>query len=255
MLPWTVLDTVKTPEGALELRQRGKDYLITIGGRVLMNSHSSGSEKALPQLSLAPLAELPAPRVLIGGLGMAITLRAALDILPPRASVVVGELTPKIVEWCKGPLAALTKNAVEDSRVRVALGDVARHIGQVKPGTYDAIILDLYEGPNVQTQKKEDPLYGPGAFYRTARALTPTGVFSVWAEEYDAPFWKRFSGAFDATKHMIGQGGRKHVVYVGRPMPEISQRQRPLQRAPQARPQPRAPRRGATKTKRPRGSV
>ena len=235
MLPWTTIATAPTREGSLELRRRGDDakaeYIITIGGRVLMNSHASGSEIALSRLGLGLLPKMPSPRVLIGGLGMGITLRAALDLLPPRASVVVGELDQTIVDWCKGPLAPLTRSATSDPRVRIALGDVARLIWNAKSASFDAILLDLYEGPNAQSQHRDDPFYGPTALETMMRVLSPGGVLAVWAEDHDAPFQKRFvaAGYENVYRHAVGQGGRKHVVYVGT-VPKVSPSARPRRR-------------------------
>ena len=217
--PWTTLATVSTAEGPLELRQRGdSDFLIVVGGRVLMNSYSRSSEEELSRLGLSHLATLTtAPRVLIGGLGMAFTLRAALDVLPPRASVVVVELNPVVVEWCKGPLAAATRDAVAELDAHARVGDVARAIATAKPGAYDAILLDLYEGPNAASQRKDDPFYGPAALARAHAALAPKGVLAVWSEDADEPFAKRFTAAgFDVTTHSIGRGGRRHIVYLGK---------------------------------------
>src|SRR5262245_24103045 len=152
-LPWRTLASVPTDEGALELRQRGeKDFLITIAGRVLMTSAARRSEEALSTLALEGVR---ARRVLIGGLGLAYTLRAAPDVLAKDAAVTVAELTAQVVEWCRGPLAVLTANAVSDPRVRVVVDDVA-HVIAGSQGL-DAIILDLYEGPYAATQSKEHP--------------------------------------------------------------------------------------------------
>jgi spermidine synthase len=187
-----------------------------IAGRVLMNSASRRSEEALATLACAQLKTATAPRVLIGGLGMAFTLRAALDCLPASAHVVVAELNADIVAWCKGPLAASTSNAVADPRVTIELGDVAAVIAAAKPASFDAIVLDLYEGPNAATQRGDDPFYGAAALERQFRALKPGGVLAVWSEDADAAFQKRMSAKFATELHRIGGGGRRHVVYVGR---------------------------------------
>src|SRR5688572_1383596 len=141
--PWTTVASVATADGALELRRRGSDdpddasadFLIVIAGRVLMTSAARRSEERLAPLACAPVARRPAPRVLIGGLGMAFTLRASLDALPPAARVVVAELNPDVVAWCRGPLAPATAAAVDDPRVAVEVGDVARLIAAARPGT------------------------------------------------------------------------------------------------------------------------
>jgi len=222
MKPWRTIATAPTDdreeEGDLELRQRGEDeFLITVGGRVLMNSTVRSSEEALSTLAAAELAGRPTPRVLVGGLGMGFTLRAALDAFPPGARITVAELNPIVVEWCRGPLAAATRNAVGDPRVRVAIGDVARVIADAPKASFDAILLDLYEGPNTAYQGRDSPFYGPAALARTKAAIAPGGVLGVWSEDADAPFVKRFSAAgFAVTTHRVGRGGRKHVVYLGR---------------------------------------
>jgi len=216
MQPWKTIDTVATPEGPLELRQRGKDFLIVIDKRVLMTSTDRRSEEALSKVALAELGNLPAPRVLIGGLGMAYTLRAALDVLPARARVVVAELTPTVATWCKGPLAPLTNGAVLDPRVDIVIDDVAAVIARAKPGSYDAILLDLYEGPNPATQRRDDPFYGAAALARSRTALAPGGVLAVWSEDADETFAKRFATAgFDVSTHRFGSA-RRHFVYLGR---------------------------------------
>lgn len=214
--PWRVLETIATDEGPLELRQRGDDeFLIVIAGRVLMTSAARRSEEALATLALASI-DSSAPRVLIGGLGMAYTLRAALDALPANARVTVAELNPVVATWCRGPMAALTANAASDPRVTITIVDVARAIATAKAG-YDAILLDLYEGPNAQTQRADDPFYGAAALARSKAALRPGGVLAVWSEDPDAGFARRFEKAgFAVTTHRSGKGGRSHVVYLGR---------------------------------------
>ena len=214
MQPWKTIESVATDEGKLELRQRGaKDFLIVIDGRVLMTSHERRSEEALSTLALAKLASAT-PRVLIGGLGMGYTLRAALDVLPAGARVTVAELTPAVAAWCKGPMAVLTNAAVDDPRVTIVIDDVSKVIARAK-GEYDAILIDLYEGPNPATQAADDPFYGKAALARTHAALAKNGVFSVWSEESDPAFVKRFSAAgFEVSTHRLGSS-RRHFVYLG----------------------------------------
>jgi spermidine synthase len=213
MQPWKTLETVPTAEGALELRRRGeRDFLIVIDGRVLMTSAERRSEEALSTLAL----DGKRARVLIGGLGMGYTLRAALDCVPATADVTVAELTPAVAAWCKGPLAPLTNNAALDPRVRIVIDDVAAVIARAQPGTYDAILLDLYEGPNPATQHADDPFYGRAALARAHAALAPGGVLAVWSEEADDAFAKRFGAAgFTVETHRLGSS-RRHFVYLGR---------------------------------------
>ena len=216
MQPWRVLERVVTPEGPLELRQRGeRDFLITIAGRVLMTSAAHRSEDELARLACAPLDGRARPRLLLGGLGMGYTLRAALDQLPRAAEVVVVDLNPSVVDWCRGPLAALTDSAALDPRVTLRVGDVARAIAGARPREYDAVVLDLYEGPRGGGNRR---LYGADALDATAAALRPGGVAAIWSEEPDRPFADRFAAAgFEVQSHRAGgRGGRSHVVYLGR---------------------------------------
>ena len=217
MQPWKTLESIATPEGKLELRQRGaRAFLITIGGRVLMSSEAHRSETELAQLACDALAGRARPRVLLGGLGLGYTLRAALDRLPPRAEVTVVDLNAAVIAWCRGPLATLTDDALGDKRVTCVVGDVARVIAAARPGTYDAIIVDLYEGPHQVNNRAYDPLYGHAALARTAAALTPDGIAAIWSEERDEAFEARFNVDFVASSHKAPRGGRKHVVYLGK---------------------------------------
>ena len=219
MKPWQTLERVETTEGRLELRRRGeRDFLITIGGRVLMTSTAHRSEDDLARLACAAMVKRPRPRVLLGGLGMGYTLRAALDLLPAGAEVTVVDLNPVVVEWCRGPLAALTDTAVADRRVRVEIGDVAGAIATARRGEQDAILLDLYEGPrSTRLGPPPDPLYGGPAVASAWSALRAGGVLAVWAEEPDPSYQSRLRAAgFNVELHQGGgRGGRTHVVYVG----------------------------------------
>lgn len=215
--PWETLDSVATAEGRLELRRRGeRELVITVGGRVLMNSALHLTEAAVAQLACRRIAGREAPRVLIGGLGMGYTLRAALDALPRKGRAVVAEIEPAVVRWCRGPLAALTGDALGDPRVTVRMADVAAVIAEAGP--FDAIVLDLYEGPRQATQAREDPFYGPRALERTRAALAPGGVFAVWSEDADPAFTKRLRAAGFAVETVRpGKGGPRHTVYLASP--------------------------------------
>ncbi|MEA2696397.1 MAG: hypothetical protein QOI66_668, partial [Myxococcales bacterium] len=208
MLPWKVVDRAPTPQGALELRQRGEaDFLMTVGGRVLMTSVAHQSEDALARLTCEALAPIKKPRVLVGGLGMALTLRAALDRLPSGAQVTVVDLNARVVAWCRGPLAALTEHAIDDRRVQVTVANVAKVIAQARPRSYHAIMLDLYEGPPKQDGRRVDPLYGPAAIENVLMALEPGGVFAVWSEDESPPFYARLAAAgFVVARHRTGKG-------------------------------------------------
>jgi len=223
--PWHTIDSVSTEEGILELRQRGdQDFLITVGGRVLMNSRTHRTEVALGRLAGSHLRNQSGPRVLLGGLGMGYTLRAVLDTLPPAGKIVVSELNPRVLAWCRDPLAALTDRAAEDPRVSVKIGDVAqlirRYAGDGKLQNFDAVVLDLYSGPCTGDHKRDDPFYGSAAIHATRDVLKPNGVLAVWGEDYDAGFDKRLRGAgFTVTSERLGRGGPRHVVYLGKLKP------------------------------------
>lgn len=216
-LPWKTLDRfVSQEEGTLELRQRGEgDFIISLGSQVLMNSKAQRSEIALGELGCRGLKNHPAPRVLVGGLGMAITLRAVLNALPETARVVVAELNPKIHQWCLGPLAELTGGAASDPRVSVEIADVAGLIRDSANQGFDAVILDLYRGPHAQTDRRDDPIYGSRAIERTRAALKPGGIFAVWGENPDAGFEGRLVAAGFAVRcARPGKGGYRHAVWV-----------------------------------------
>ena len=222
--PWQVVDSIDTDEGLLDLRQRGEtDFLITINSRVLMNSSANMSEIVLSELACESLKNKKHPRVLVGGLGMGFTLKAALDNLPADAEVVVAELNPIMVKWCQGPIAPLTAGAVDDPRVKVVIDDVASVIREAamkgKENRFDAIILDLYEGPYEGDQGRGEYLYGDMALELSSSALQDGGVFAVWSEDPDKAFEKRLQAArFSVNRQRPGRGGRRHVVYIATKM-------------------------------------
>ena len=215
---WQTLDRRDSPDGVLELRQRGADdFLICVNGRVLMNSRASRSEE---QLGVRTCKGLGAgARVLIGGLGMGLTLRAVLDSLPEESQVDVSELHPIVAEWCRGPLAALTGKCLDDPRVSVRVGDVADHIREAadSAAAYDAIVLDLFEGPHAHTDARRDPFYGRQAIERSWRALRPGGVLGVWAEAREQHFEARLGAqGFTVESHRPGRGGLRHWIVLAR---------------------------------------
>lgn len=223
--PWKIIERIETDDGPLELRQRGdRDFLITIGSQVLMNSLANRSEVVLGELACRHLQGHPGPKVLVGGLGMGFTLRAVLDTLPATAQVVVAELNPVVHQWCRGPLAALTGSAVTDPRVTVEIVDVARLIQKTAAAGgeegFDAIVLDLYRGPHARTHHRDDPLYGSRAIDTARAALKQRGVLAVWGENYDEGFVKRLQSAgFSVTTERPGRGGLRHMVFLARMEP------------------------------------
>ncbi len=220
--PWQVIESIDTDEGILELRQRGeKDFLITIAGRVLMNSFANRSEILLSELACSAINNRKSPAVLMGGLGMGYTLKAALDNLPADARVIAAELNPIVVKWCQGPISHLTDGAVNDARVTVEIADVASVISKaaMEGGDFrfDAIILDLYEGPFEAAKERGDYLYGDVAIKRSSSALKPGGVFAVWSEDPDRAFERRLmSSGFTFERKRPIKGGPKHVVYIAK---------------------------------------
>ena len=220
--PWEIIESVSTSDGMLELRQRGeRDFLIMVGNQVLMNSLSNRSEVVLGRLGCSHLKSHTNPRVLVGGLGMGFTLRAVLDALPTTASVIVAELNPIILNWCRGPLAGLTDSAASDPRVLIEIGDVADIIkqsaAQKSEARFDAIVLDLYRGPHARTDHLNDPLYGSRAIDTMRSTLSPHGMLAVWGEQYDQGFFNRLCQAgFTVTFEKPGRGGLRHAVFLAK---------------------------------------
>jgi spermidine synthase len=199
----------------LELRRRGADdFHITLDGRIIMTSAAQRSEQALGALAAEACAGRRAPRVLLGGLGMGFTLRAALDALPPLARVVVAELHSAVLDWCRGPLAPLTGGAVLDPRVEVECADVAALLARAPAEHFDAIALDLFSGP--RAPRRDDPHYGQAALARMRGALRPGGVLAVWSEQADPAFARSLGRAgFAVSRRRPGRGGLRHAVTLG----------------------------------------
>jgi spermidine synthase len=223
--PWTTLDRVASAGGPLELRRRGeREFLITVAGRVLMTSAAHGSETALATWLCEGVASRR-PRVLIGGLGMAYTLRAALDALPRGAAVCVAELEPAVVAWCRGPLAPLTGRALDDPRVDVVVGDVMDAIRAAARGAlprFDAIALDLFEGPRGTRDEEGHPLWGAAALTLARDALAPGGALGIWCEEPAPGFARRLARAgLRAEMRRAGRGGRRHALYRAQPAHQV----------------------------------
>jgi spermidine synthase len=222
-IPWETLARVPTDAGSLDLLRRGeKDFLITIGGRVLMTSAAHRSEDALAKLACEGLRERPNTRVLVSGLGMGYTLRAALDSLGKDAIVSVAELNSVVTEWCAGPLGPLTDYATRDPRVSIEIIDVSTLIARVAADKelprFDAIVLDMHEGPQTYV-RPHDPLYGERAVARTKEALRRGGIFAIWCEGPSPGFENALQAAgFEYKRVRAGKGARVHHVYVARVM-------------------------------------
>ncbi len=220
MIPWEHLETARVPDGGGELRlyQRGNEFSIRVDGRELMNSRVHSSEDALARLACERLTDCSNPRVLVAGLGMGFTLAAALSDLGPRAEVIVSELIPEVVKWNRGPLGDLANHPLRDPRVTVVEGDVAAVL-RAEPSAYDAILLDVDNGPEGITQKDNDWLYGRTGLSVTAKALRPGGVLAVWSASPDRDFARRLGATGLAVDEMTlrarGYGrGVRHTIWV-----------------------------------------
>ncbi|KQQ86491.1 spermidine synthase [Aureimonas sp. Leaf324] len=217
MIPWEALGTASIPGGGeLRLMRRGTEYSIMIGGTELMNSRLSGSEEALATLAAERIGARRSARILIGGLGMGFTLRAALASLAPDARITVAELVPGVVDWAKGAMVEVFGDTLSDPRVTVAVEDVVETIGRAR-GTLDAILLDVDNGPGGLTRSSNDRLYGSAGLAASLRALAPGGVLGIWSQGPDAAFTARLGrGGFQAEELRVKAGrgrGTKHVLW------------------------------------------
>lgn len=220
MIPWELIDSARTPDNSGELRlyRRGKEYSIMVNGNELMNSRVHGSEEALAELACARIADRPCPRILIGGMGMGYTTAAALRRIGSDGRVVVAELVPAVVEWNRGPLADLAGYPIHDARVTVREVDVAG-ILRTEQRAYDAILLDVDNGPEALTRKGNDWLYARAGLEAAFAALRSAGVLAVWSAGPDQAFTKRLCQAgFDVQEVRVparGKGGGiRHTIWL-----------------------------------------
>lgn len=221
MQPWRELARDLAPDGeTLVLLQRGHEFLIKAGGFDLMSNEDDGSAKALSTLGLADCAR-PDARVLVGGLGMGFSVRAALDTLGPRARVDVAELVPAVVAWNRGPLSPLAENPLKDPRTHVLEKDV-REILRASPGVYDAVLLDVDNGPDALAHEGNESLYSGAGIQDCRRALRAPGCLAVWSFSKDPKYIKRLEKAgFSARTEKVPASrkgrGRHHVIFVAQP--------------------------------------
>ncbi len=221
MIPWSLVSTSPVPggEGEIRLMRRGAEFSIVLGGIALMNSRIAGSEVALAVRACERLRAVAQPRVLIGGLGMGFTLRAALEALGPAAQITVAELVPAVVVWARGPLCDLFAGSLEDPRVRIVVDDVGALIRAAAKG-YDAIVLDVDNGPEGLTREGNDGLYGSRGLLAAWRALRPGGVLAVWSVAPDDAFAgrMRYAGfSVEESRARANRGrGARHVIWIGR---------------------------------------
>jgi spermidine synthase len=220
MIPWVKIDTARIPgtDAELRLMRRGAEFSIKLGTNELMNSRLSGSEAALATLAARKIEKVAKPHVLIGGLGMGFTLRAALGVLGIKAQVVVAELVPAVVAWARGPMAEIFGDSLNDPRVSVLETDVTEVI-RSRARTFDAILLDVDNGPEGLTRKANDALYDSAGLKAAHAALRPGGVLAVWSSGPNPSFTKRLRGAgFDVNDVAIRAtgrgGGARHVIWI-----------------------------------------
>lgn len=218
MLPRILIDTAETPDGGtLRLMQRGDEFSIMLGSNELMNSRLSGSEEALATMSVERLSDLSQPHLLIGGLGMGFTLRAALAALGPDAQITVVELIPEVVDWARGPMAGVFEGSLDDPRVDLCVADVEELIRHAD-GLYDAILLDVDNGPDGLTHESNDRLYDRKGLRAAKAALRPGGILAVWSAAPDQRFTKRLHDAgftVEEARVRANSGGRgaHHIIW------------------------------------------
>lgn len=215
MIPNVILERVQTPLGEMTLSQRGNDFSIRVAGVELMSSVNHRSEDELGTLTCTPLAPLRAPRVLIGGLGLGFTLRAALDVLPRGAHVEVAELIPAVVRWNRTVLGHLAGQPLVDPRVTVIEGDVGAVIARAT-APYDAIVLDVDNGPD-GLGRHNDGLYKRAALVAARRALVDGGLYAVWSSFESPTFTKWLAAAgFTVELQKIKARGATHWIWMAR---------------------------------------
>ncbi|OEC34998.1 Spermine/spermidine synthase [Pseudomonas cuatrocienegasensis] len=227
MKRFVLLDTAPIPgtDSALCLFEYGEDFVIKIAGGdggQLMNTRMHGSEDALAALPCQKVAGRREARVLIGGLGMGFTLAAALQHLGRDAEVTVAELVPGVIAWNQGALGAKAGNPLSDPRTRIVQDDVANLLKAAR-GDYDAIMLDVDNGPEGLTQRGNNWLYSAGGLQNCRRALRPKGLLAVWSASADARFAERMGKAgFSVEQHQVyahGNRGTRHTIWVGAAKP------------------------------------
>ncbi len=219
MIPWKQIDTTGVPGSDVELRlmQRGNEFSMKLGQNELMSSRLSGSEEALATLACRRLEAVKAPHLLIGGLGMGFTLRAALAVLGPKARITVAELLPAVIAWARGPMAEIFGDSLGDPRANILCADVIEVIAS-KPRAFDAILLDVDNGPEGLIRKANDALYDAKGLQAIHRALKPGGVLAVWSSGPHPAFSKRLRNAgFEvnevAVRATTRRSGARHLIW------------------------------------------
>lgn len=224
MKRWELLGEADTPDGeTLTLMRQDDELVILANGKPLMSSRMHGSEEALAPLSCRHLQGAETPCVLVGGLGMGFTLRATLDVLPSTATVVVAELIPAVVAWNHGPLGALARHPLKDPRVRIDVNDVLSTL-QAGPARFDAVLLDVDNGPDAFTTSRNAALYADRGIAAIRDALRSGGVVGVWSAWEDRKFEQRlryhgFAVQVERVRARLKKGGPRHTIFLGRRLP------------------------------------
>ena len=219
MIPWSLIDTAPVPGGGGELRlmRRGAEFSIKIDRNELMNSRLSATEQALATIGCDAIRTRKRPRVLIGGLGMGFTLRASLVVLGSDAEIIVAELVPAVVAWARGPMAEVFDNSLSDPRVSIRETDVGKLIN-AGSSAYDAILLDVDNGPGGLTREANDGLYDLEGLRAAYAALRPGGVLAVWSSAPDRDFSQRLrKTGFAVSEFPLRakgpRGGARHFIW------------------------------------------
>src|SRR6202162_4885829 len=219
MIPWLQIDSVRVPGAEVELRlmRRGSDFFMMLGQNELMNSRLSGAEEARATLACRRIEAVKRPHLLIGGLGMGFTLRAALAVLGPQARITVAELVPAVIAWARGPLAGIFGDSLNDPRANILSTDVIEVI-QSRPAAFDAILLDVDNGPEGLIRKANNALYSLKGLQAIRAALRPGGVLAVWSSGPNPAFTRRLRDAgFDANEVGVRattkRSGAHHVIW------------------------------------------
>jgi spermidine synthase len=218
--PWELLGQTRTPDGEdMSLTRQGSEYVILASGKPLMSSRMHGSEEALAAFGCRDARLRDEPCVLVGGLGMGFTLRATLDLLPAAATVVVAELVPAVVEWNRGALGPLAGQPLNDRRVRIEIDDVAAAL-RASANRFDAILLDVDNGPAAFTASHNTRLYDDDGIAAAKRALKPDGTLAIWSAWDDRRFEQRlkyggFAVQVERVRGRLKQGGPRHTIFLG----------------------------------------
>lgn len=220
MIPWSLIGTAPVPDGTGELRlmRRGSEFSIKLGQNELMNSRLGGSEKSLATITCKKIGNRKAPVILIGGLGMGFTLRAALASLGPEAKIIVAELVPAVLAWAHGPMVEIFGESLADPRVSLRQADVGQLI-KSKGAIFDAILLDVDNGPEGLTRESNDALYGIKGLNAAHTALRPGGVLAVWSSGPNQKFSSRLhTVGFEVDEVRVrsngSRGGARHVIWI-----------------------------------------